>query len=646
MLHGLLVLGLWAAASSPGHAQLGPETDRPYEMRLVVCFAQDPLLTPLFQDRFLCGLRDGMQGALGNLGRVEAVTCAALQKQRSLAATDPERHELEETLELLGRVEREGLGHALDGGVHLSETKTHFVLVSVENGRYALQARQADGLTGLASPVTRRVTTADRELVVRTALRLVAQDFGVVGTLSAGTAGPEVTMPLRAGALGSFAPWVAKGEVFAVSRIRQAGNDRSATRVPEALVQALEEPRDGSCRCRLLHRYENPLGAGPGVLGYRCVKLATAEAPLEVRLLDGDRPVSGRRVVAQAGDLTGGPPTDTASGLDGTARLGRFRHVALVRVMGPDNFTPVTGEIPVEILPDRPPVVIHVPVDARAEKIGPLESDLRHVMNGLGESLLAVTGLFGELNRTAPDAKGREAALQKARTGLDELRADVARQRREIDRLAAALGASKVEPVRQSLQLLDEKEADLKKYIATLERVIKEEPERARLAELALRAQGLESEAKFDEAIKLYEEVVQGGGKDPSVARYAKHLEELKKEWTPKDDAHAAARKFIYEVWPKLETAAQLQANMNQAREALETLRRVQDRLSVQRFLMANTDHARHLTKRLEELVGRRNPSAQEEQSAIESIRKDLAALTTEAIRLKQGNAEAKPDAR
>src|SRR5205085_11722736 len=99
-----------------------------------------------------------------------------------------------------------------------SDTKTHFLLIDFVDGRYEIQARQHDGFTGLASPVVRRSSTADRQLVARSAALLINVDIGLVGTLETGRMRGDnmVDIKLKGGSLGApLAPWIPKNQVFA-----------------------------------------------------------------------------------------------------------------------------------------------------------------------------------------------------------------------------------------------------------------------------------------------------------------------------------------------------------------------------------------------------------------------------------------------
>src|SRR5262249_12642053 len=162
----------------------------------------------------------------------------------------------------------------------LSDAKIHFVLIDFADGRYVIQARQYDGLTGLASPVVRRRENSDRQLVAREAALLVDKDFGMVGTVAGDAralkaSGDKVDIFLKGGKVGASQDhWVKKGDVFAVAQIiNQGGARQRSYRVPWTLLQVAQEPKDGLCRCRLFFRHENPLPAAATIAGYRCLKL-------------------------------------------------------------------------------------------------------------------------------------------------------------------------------------------------------------------------------------------------------------------------------------------------------------------------------------------------------------------------------------
>src|SRR5260370_12542140 len=67
-----------------------------------------------------------------------------------------------------------------------------------------------------------------------------------------------------------------------------SAQDRRSCGRPLALLQVLEEPSGETCRCRLLSHWKDPLPQAPSVLGYRCLKLGTTEAPLRLRVVVKD----------------------------------------------------------------------------------------------------------------------------------------------------------------------------------------------------------------------------------------------------------------------------------------------------------------------------------------------------------------------
>ncbi len=176
---------------------------------------------------------------------------------------------------LLGDIKARGLEQTLDDWERTDEKQTHFVLLDYRGGQYRLEARAHDGTTGQAGAVVRRVQTGDRALVPLLAARLVEQGFAPVGTVTAvrpaGKDGKdlEVDLKLKGGGLGvPLARWVQAGEVFSVSRITTLGDAVRAKRIAWALLEVLDPPRNGVCRCRYWRRFlEDDLRSAPACSG-------------------------------------------------------------------------------------------------------------------------------------------------------------------------------------------------------------------------------------------------------------------------------------------------------------------------------------------------------------------------------------------
>jgi tetratricopeptide (TPR) repeat protein len=613
----LFLVSLCLCGSTPARAALDPELEKPYELTVVLRVAEHRLLTDVFQGRLESELRDQLRAALGKLATVHVV------RQHPLLAD----------------VEAKGLQQALDNYKVVSGAKVHFVLVDFVNNGYEIQARQHDGLTGLASPVVRQRRLTERLLVAREAALLVAHDFGLVGTIDESAEGQEtLRIPLKGGGLGlPLGPsWVKTGDVFALAQITQTSRPEGAglesSRVPWALLQVVQEPKDGICECRLYHRYQNVLSRRPGVLGYRCLKLGTIEAPLRLRLISNEKtgePLSGCVVkVSAPGDPAKGQEKDYATLADGYVNtLQPYRHVAIVRVEL--NNRPLTGPIPIEIVDDQT-VVCFVSVDPGAEKRGQLDLDKARWRRRLGDSVGIQDTLFRELNAVAQ--KSVPLALERAQKGLASLKTEIIQRTLELDNLkqaAASLGLGAELDVADGLKLLQELQAqngELEKYIKNLDDNIQREndPKRQAWRAMVERARLLMAQKEFGQALQLYEKVLEEGADNEELPAL---VAELRKAWEIKSPEHEQARKFIYETWPKLAKAADLKANLEEARKAFETCRAAGDTLSPQKFLKASEAHVGMLAKELEEVGPGNNEDARRAAETIEEVSKDLGKL-------------------
>jgi hypothetical protein len=582
VLSTLTLALLWPAVAG---AVLDPESTKPYQLQVVLQVAGHRLLTPIFQDQVRRELRDSLQAALGDLAGVEIVN----------------EHPL------LKLIENVGLQRALNGWKVVSGTKTHFLFLSFANGLYELQARQYDGLTGLASPVVRQAQTPDRQLVARTAALLIDQDFGMVGTITK-SEGDKVDIVLKGGALGvPLDHWVKKDDVFAIARlVTQPGAEPRSERVDWALLQVIEEARDGLCRCRLYHRRPNPLASGPQVAGYRCLKLGTIESQVRLRLLSGDKlgtPSAGLQVRVSAHGFLSNPveriPTN-AEGLVTTQQ--RYRNVAFVVISASGE--PV-AQVPVEVVDDRP-IPIEVNVREDADQRGQLSLRCDRWIRRAFDSLDVANSMFRGINESkeAP----RAVVKAKAQAGLRRLQADIVSLSKERNDLRDDAAKMKYGPLdlgdgEKGLQDLESQRDALQRYIAELDEVIVKEtdPQRKKWKERAQQASLLENDLQFAQAIELYEQVLSQGADDPKLR---KHLETLKQGWALKGDKtkHQKARSFIYEAWPLAETLAKLKATLPEAQEAFATCQAVGDYLTPQMLHKVNLAHRSRILKELDAL--------------------------------------------
>jgi len=211
----LTLIAVLAVVGSGRAADVEP----PYRLVVVLDIARHRLLTDVFKEQVRRELQDGLRTAFGPLAAVEVRT------------DDPQ----------LDEVRKEGVG-VLERWKPGENQKKHFVLIDYVAGQYEIQARQFDGLTGTASPVIRRDSTADRPFVSRLITLLIDRDLGLIGTftLRAGFSTKSFMLSLRGAETGApMDRWVQKGDLFAV--VPLIGVKPSA-RIRNLLVQVEAKP--------------------------------------------------------------------------------------------------------------------------------------------------------------------------------------------------------------------------------------------------------------------------------------------------------------------------------------------------------------------------------------------------------------------
>jgi hypothetical protein len=606
-----VVAPVWLRAlAPPALAEIDPQTKKPYDIHVVLRVADNRFLTPLFQEQLRRELADQLRLSFGALARVQ------------VASEHP----------LLRDIEARGLEQVLEGWDEVSDRQTYFVLLDYAAGQYQLRARGHDGLTGQATPLVRRLQTTDRAIVARMAAGLVEQDFSPVGVATA--AGKDARLTFRGGALGvSLDRWVRQGDVFAVSRIVPEGARRRATRVAWALLEVLEPPHDGTCRCRYWHRFqEDRLGNVPGVLGFRARKLPTETAAARVRLIDDEtlQPLDGVRVeFIRPGSDT---HSDAATGRDGLAvSPDPFARFALARIVSGGE---VRAQLPVAVTAG-PAAVCRIKLRPESEARASAEYRREAWLRRIFENARVAVERTAELNRRL--GQSLQAALDDGRTGLKNLDAELTylgRERDELHRLARDLNI----PMKrfdlrdgdQELVKLRQQRDELQQFVGRVETVLKEtnNQEALGLHKLLEQARLFEGEARYDQAIRLYERVLQASPDQPKVKA---NVDALKQAWAVKDKKHAEARAFIYETWPKVDADGLLK-ELAKAKAALQTSRAAGDRLTPRKLQQADVLHAANLKKQLDVLRRQNTEDSRNRTRAVQQAADGLRSLHADVL--------------
>jgi tetratricopeptide (TPR) repeat protein len=625
-----LALVLAAAPSGRAAAPLDPEADRPYRWRVAVRVDPHPALGQGFRDRLTRELAAVAGAYLGTAGTAEVIDLAAppgpldgLCEQfllRGFAAIDDPP--------------ANAAKNPADPARVLSPVKTHFVTVEYRAGVFHLAARQHDGFTGIASPVTRRQSTRVADMVPRLAGLLLEPDFAPVGTVVPDPDDPgHVTVVLRGTAAGPVERWVAAGDVFAVSVVEDvpaplppgAKADRKApaqtVRVGGlfryTLLRATAGPQGGRVPCVVLTRYQPEFAFGRAVArkraaGVRCLRLPTVESVVALRVVDQNGVPHARgsqlRVSGTDVDFRTRPGPDDVFTLHGGAfRSPRpFNNVACVLVaLGEDP----PQQFPVPVLGDEP-VTVNFDLKPEDERRAEFASTCRDLQRQVAPVVDAQLALFKNVYRLI-DARQVRAALAEAEQGYARIAAEQQRLAEELkavraDPAAADPGAKRLldacevqlAEVRAGQETFAKRLEDLKKAAAasnTPEQLDKD----FRAKELAERIKELKARGDIPEALEVYAQLI---ALMPDQQQFKDEREKLQAEWAPKDEEHRKAREAV-QTWQQAKTVEEFQAAVKGLEPAVEVMLRKRDRLGLGKLvntftaaeatlsgLVANTD--------------------------------------------------------
>jgi tetratricopeptide (TPR) repeat protein len=476
---------------------------------------------------------------------------------------------------------------------------------------------------------------------------MIGRDFGVVGTLDPTGGGPEVVLRLKGNDLGPMNKWVKAGDVFAVVQVRSERRRQPApakgaaksltvqagTRVDGTLLRVAQEPRDGLVRCKMFYRYEDPLPVR-GVIGYRCIKLGTTEAPLRLQLTDPNGvPHKGAalQVYARADDFPDGTrEAELTDGRDGLfISKEPFNNVAFVRVMlGSRRLS----RIPVEILDERVEVR-SIRLDPNAEQRDRLEADRRALLSRITDGRLIQVRIFQEITAFEQAGKKQQAldrgneAVKSLDVLAKDLEDDIARFRERAKDVPKADALA--DDADKQLQALRAKQDELRGHVEALKVAIVEDMDPAvqekkrRVQDIVRKAELLVSQAEYDEALKTYEAALAEVQNEPAAKqRIEMAYNALKNAWAIKegDAAHADARKFIYFVWARLGTLQDVRDQLPNARRAFEKCKSVGDRMSINKMQLASVEVAAKFGDELKKLID--SAMEEEERKTLEMYQK------------------------
>jgi hypothetical protein len=550
---------LQAAEGEPGPLQGG----EPYKLQIVLTVAQQRMLTEVLQDTLERELSEGLQAALGGMARVDVV-----------------RHH-----ELVAKIEKEGPIRALEG-MKRSDSKTHFLFLDYDDPYYRVRGIQHDGLTGQVSPIVRVEMTRDRDFVARLAAKLIEKDFGIVGTVVEPIVNERTTLKLRGGPGVDWSRWVKPGDVFAL--VEQDGE-----LIPSAYLQVHEAPREatGTCVCKVGNRFKLPTFQEGNP--FQAIKLGTTSGPIRIRLVRAveNNPfkefgesstvefrsggVGGKAQLSLPASSATPDIFDTAS----SGKSGEFHNLVYVTVVSGET---TLAEVPVPIL-GQPEVIVPILKGVRDDPLRVLEESWKR---NVAEAYLIQSDLMRNLQTLASQPDQRGEAIKLARRTLERTLADITRLKRDRAELK---DKDELKEADIRLAKLAEARPEIEAFLARLEEIEAKEndPRRAEAKTKEGQAKLLESQGELEKALTIYSDLQ----KQKLLGDYAAKIQELEGILTPKNDAHAAARRFILEAWPKL-TTPELVKGLDEAQKAFEECKKVGDKFGPKRLLDLAVPHA------------------------------------------------------
>jgi hypothetical protein len=597
-------------AATPAVAQFDPEAKARQRWHVVLKVQPHPLLSAAFREQLRRDVVAAVQPAFAALGTVEVIDLADVPRDQWDA--------------LWQQFEDKGFA-ALDAPRDLTGVKTHFLTLEYRDGQYHLESRQYDGFAGMASPLVRKQSVRAPELVGRTAGLMLERDLGLTGSIDVVLAktADEVKVTVRGGQLGPIDRLVKVGDVFKMTQIVKtnrpgpppvysASGKREApppgTVLPPAmnanvraltLLQVKEVRKDGTIQCAVLSRYENPATTGRDVLGYRCMKLGTVEAPLTVKLVsehsDSQKQDFGRVVVraSERGFDAKADARDTLQFKDkeGVFRSGReLKNVACVTV----SLGPNTRTFPVPVLGPEP-VALQFEVNEALERQAANMRNLLAASVRAADAYAAQKVCFDATTALINEQKNARA-LQRAKGGLaagdaadKTLTDDLARLKEAPD---LSPGAPRVvAAIETKLAALRQGNAQLEKHVKLLEAVVAREdnPALALTDVLTEQIAGQLGRGEVDEAIATYDHmarVCEQAKLDDLRTQAIANRDKLKAEWAPKDEAHKKAREYLLKTWPTLGTIPEIHGSLKRIEAEVQVCMDKKDRYALRKLLI------------------------------------------------------------
>jgi hypothetical protein len=387
----------------------------------------------------------------------------------------------------------------------------------------------------------------------------------------------------------------------------------------------------------VLTRFQEPFPRVRGVVGFRCMKLATVEGPVELKVADptGRPQPAGQLLQVRATDGDFDLRLDARDALelrDGVFHSARpLRNVACVVVsLGSgrqERFPlPVLGEGPLTVRFEINPEAVaraafeRACLDLRGE-VAKARTAQFELISALSRLILAGKNADA-LQRATDGLRNQDAADKELTAELNRLKKQPEAKDPDLAKVAEVLtdAADQLQAIRRDRAKIETRANELQVAAVMANDPVRFEKE-FRAKELTVRIAQLVAQGEIPEALDLYDQLAEL----TKQADVPERKKKLAAEWAPKNAEHKQARDYVLGQWRRVADGAGFRAAAAPLREAVEVLIKYDDRLGL-RNVLSSFEPA---YARLQGVVDSLDPNSaadavvlKELQTAVQSLRK------------------------
>lgn len=606
--------------SSAGAAELASRADQPYRILVALHFSDDAAFTPAFANSVERQVRDQTRNLFGPLAEVEVAT----------------KHPLIERLRAAGMEAFSLRPDEFAANLTFGERpcdKVFLFDLDFRSPGYRLAWRQLDGDVEQLGPLRSR-ETPDRQWVAKAVALAIQEDFAPVALVLPTVERNKVQLEFRGSLIEKgrrLSAWLGDDCILQPYWVvQQADGSLARVALPYTVlrVERGDGANGGGKWARVITNLPNPWLQSARVVGFQACKLHTQSGRFRLRLVDQASGAPVQNCAVYASDR-GFEVIDDASRLaDPDARgyvvVSRpLEHLAYLRISqgaGPGI------QLPLPITADWCELTCQVAIDEGAAERNDLERQTGYLVEDLKALQAGLSDRVREVNRLNAD-KRYEEALRETRDALsygEKYSASalknqrVLRKRWEQLKLAPSTALAWLEKESQELAL---QQSGLETLAENLDRIIQRNDAQSRANVLIELGAQEERNGDIDQAIDKY---VLALGEQPEQPAVEKRLAQLKAAWQIKNPAHRQARRFIFEIWNKVDLPG-LESQLPEAERAFSAVQSAGDFLASGKLLKINERLVSDVDRLVQQLADRDGEADRQEHEKYVALLERLA---------------------